>query len=173
MGTTEPGQLAGKSVELAASISRAVRDSGQTVAVAESLTGGSIACHLGAAEASSEWFLGAMVAYSSEVKYTVLGVDRGPVITAGCAAQMAAGVAKLTGADVAVAVTGAGGPGPEEGQPSGTVFIAVKTAAYTRVEEHRFPGDPSEVVRATTFHALTMLITTLQNPQTSTAVDLD
>ena len=172
METLKPGQLVDKSIELASSISCSVRKTGQTVAVAESLTSGSIACHLGAAEESSKWFRGAVIAYDSEVKFTVLGVDRGPVMTASCAAQMVAGVVSLTGADVAVAVTGVGGPGSEEGQPSGTVFIAVQAAANTKVEKHQFPGDPTQVVQATTFHALTMLLTALQLHGTGTSSPL-
>lgn len=144
-------------MELATRISAAVRKDGRRVAVAESLTSGSLSCHLGAAEAASEWFLGGVVAYHSAVKFTLLGVDRGPVITARCALQMAQGVVKLTGADIAVAVTGAGGPGPEEGKPSGTVFIGLYSAAGTRVEEFHFHAGPSHVVHETTFHALQML----------------
>ena len=50
-----------------------------------------------------------------------LGVDPGPVVTALAARQMAGGVARLLGADVAISVTGVGGPDEEEGQPPGTV----------------------------------------------------
>lgn len=157
MSPNQPDSLAGDSMAVAAAISQTARKGQWTVAVAESLTSGSLSCHLGAAEGSSDWYLGGVTAYSSAVKYKVLGVDRGPVITARCAEQMAAGVAKLTEADFSVAVTGAGGPGQEEGKPAGTVFIAVHSAKGTHVAEHHFTGDASHVVQKTTLQALRML----------------
>jgi nicotinamide-nucleotide amidase len=66
------------------------------VAVAESLTSGDIACRLCAAPNASSWFAGDLVAYASEVKFKVLDVDPGPVVSARCAAQMARGVARLS-----------------------------------------------------------------------------
>jgi nicotinamide-nucleotide amidase len=139
------------------SISRALRRAKQTVSVAESLTSGRLAGHLGAAPSASEWFCGGVIAYASQVKFTVLGVEPGPVITASCARQMARGVAELTGSDLAVAVTGVGGPDPVEGHPPGTVFVAVRGPATDRVEEFQFPGDVDTVVQATAMQALKML----------------
>lgn len=157
MTAPHPDRLLKKSVEISARISRIMRRTHRKVAAAESLTSGSISCHLGAAESSSEWFLGSVIAYDSEVKFSVLGVERGSVITADCARQMADGTAKMMHADFAVAVTGAGGPQPEEDQPAGTVFIAVHTPTGTSVAKHRFLGNPSEVVQETTLRALQML----------------
>ncbi len=127
------------------------------VAVAESVTGGKIAAQLAAGANSADWFCGGVVAYQSEVKFRVLGVDRGPVVTASAAKQMARGVRELHGADVAVAVTGAGGPDPQDGQPVGTVFIGLSTSSGDRVQEHHFDGEPERVVAATTVAALRML----------------
>lgn len=122
------------------------------------MTSGSLSSHLGAAEASSDWFLGGVIAYAKAVKFNVLGVEPGPVVTASCATQMLSGVLRLTGADFAAAVTGVGGPGPEEGKPSGTVFIAAGQAGDIRVLEHHFGGDPAQVVHETTVAALQMLL---------------
>jgi nicotinamide-nucleotide amidase len=144
-------------MDVAASIARALKRDGHTVAVAESLTSGSIASSLGAAEGASDWFRGGVVAYSAEVKFTVLKVPEGPVVTAACARQMASGVAELTGADFALAVTGVGGPEQEEGRPVGTVFVAVTSPNGDRVEECHFDGGPAEIVHATTAHGLRML----------------
>lgn len=139
-------------------IAGAARRTGVRVAVAESLTSGLIASQLGAAEESSAWFAGGVVAYSSEVKFQVLGVDHGPVITAPCAEQMATGVAQLMGADVAVAVTGVGGPGSEEGQPAGTVFVGGTAGGRTVCERHQLEGeDPAQILTATTLRALDLL----------------
>ncbi|UNX53227.1 CinA family protein [Georgenia sp. TF02-10] len=142
---------------LLARIAEHVDGSGRTVAVAESLTAGLIATQLGAAEASSTWFAGGVVAYTSETKYEVLGVERGPVVTAACAEQMAAGVARLLRADVAVAVTGVGGPTEEEGKPAGTVFVGGCRGGRTVSEEHHLDGGPPEVLQATTLRALDLL----------------
>ena len=131
--------------------------SGLTVAVAESLTSGLLATQLGAAERASTWFAGGVVSYLDEVKFTVLGVDPGPVVTARCAEQMADGVARLTGADVAVSVTGVGGPGPEEGHPAGTVLVGGCLRGTTHHEEHHLPGDPEDVLTGTVLRALEML----------------
>jgi nicotinamide-nucleotide amidase len=140
--------------QLERQIADALLNSNRTAAVAESLTGGNISAGLSAIEGASDWFLGGVVAYAEEVKFDLLGVDRGPVITARSAEQMARGVSRLLHADLAVATTGVGGPGPQEGLPQGTVFIAVATPTTAYVQEYRFEGDPSEVVRQTTRQAL-------------------
>lgn len=158
----EPGSLQTDAMTSARAIAHLVHATGRTVAVAESLTSGSISAHLGAAGEASEWFRGGVVAYSSEVKFKVLGVDRGPVVIAECARQMARGAADLLDADYSLAVTGAGGPGPEEGRPQGTTFIAAHSAASEEVEEHHFDGDPEEVVRAATEAALALLRTLIE-----------
>ena len=127
---------------------------GLRVAVAESLTAGRISSFLGRGEAASEWYRGAVVAYDEEVKFEVLGVTRGPVVTAACAREMADGVRTLLGADVALGITGVGGPGPQEDCPPGTVHLAVSTEEGTRTVHVRLDGDPSEVVAAATSLAL-------------------
>jgi nicotinamide-nucleotide amidase len=119
-----------------------------TVAVAESLTGGMIATALAAAERSSEWFLGSVVAYASQVKHDVLDVPDGPVVSASAASAMARGVRRLLKADVAVAVTGAGGPGGQDGREPGTVFVAFDGGDEHRVLRLELDDEP-EVVCAT------------------------
>lgn len=141
----------------AEAISRIALDRGITVAVAESLTGGALAQALAAAPDASEWFAGGVVAYTVRTKARVLGVPEGPVVNAPTARRMAEGVRELLDADIAAAVTGVGGPGDEEGQPPGTVFLAVVTADSTRITEFAFAGDPASVLAQTvdaTLHAL-------------------
>lgn len=130
---------------------------GLTVAVAESLTSGAIASALGAAPGAADWFAGGVVAYSEQVKFDVLGVTPGPVITASCAEEMASGVGRLLGAGMVVSVTGAGGPGPEEGHDAGTVFLAHGRPDSLHVDELHFDGDPEQVVHATVDAALRAL----------------
>jgi nicotinamide-nucleotide amidase len=135
-------------------IADALTRTDHTAAAAESLTGGNVSAELSAIEGASNWFLGAVVAYAEKVKFDLLDVPPGPVITADCAQQMAVGVARLLGADFAVATTGVGGPGPQEGLPQGTVFIAVATPDGSRSRQYSFDGEPAQVVQDCTRRAL-------------------
>jgi nicotinamide-nucleotide amidase len=134
---------------------------GRTIAVAESLTGGMIASALAEAEGSSDWFRGSLVAYSTEVKHEVLGVPVGPVVSAEAAEVMARRVRSLLLADIAVAVTGAGGPSPQDGHEPGTVFLAVDGNDSPDVQRLQLPGDPERVCAATTLAALDALLKAL------------
>lgn len=132
---------------------------GLTIAVAESLTAGHLAAALGAAPEAADWFRGGVVAYSRHVKHRVLGVPEGPVVCETAAAAMAVGVAALMGADLAVAVTGAGGPDPQDGHPPGSVWFAVAGRSTRSAVHHRFDGSPEEVIDRTVEHALRLLLT--------------
>src|SRR5690349_4551469 len=112
-----------------------------TIATAESLTSGTIAKTLGAGPNASDWFRGGIVAYQEPVKFDVLGVPEGAVVTAECAEQMALGTRKLFGADVVISATGVGGPDPSEGKPPGTVFIAVAHGDDVEVEKLELDED--------------------------------
>jgi nicotinamide-nucleotide amidase len=153
----ETPELSGDAYELAEVVARHAQEADLTVATAESLTSGQVAAHLGAAAASSSWFKGGVVAYDDEVKFKVLDVPRGPVISQDCGSAMAEGVRRLLGADVAVAVTGVGGPDEQEGQPAGTVYIGVASSDGGTCRHHRFDGDPKEVITATALEALKAL----------------
>ncbi len=131
------------------------------IAVAESLTGGALSQALAAAPDAGTWFAGGVVAYTVETKNRVLGVPVGPVVNAPTARQMAQGVLELLDADVALAVTGVGGPGEEEGHPAGTVYLAIVTADSTRITEFAFDGDPEQVVKQTVDASLEALRTDL------------
>jgi nicotinamide-nucleotide amidase len=128
-----------------------------TVAAAESLTSGLIASRLGAGPDASEWFRGSVVAYQESVKFDVLGVPHGPVVTPDCAEAMARGVARLLSAEVAVAATGVGGPEPSEGKPAGTVYLALVVGESATVRELELGGDPEQILEATAVHALELL----------------
>jgi nicotinamide-nucleotide amidase len=144
-------------------VARLARLRGVTVAAAESLTSGLIASRLGAGPAASEWFRGSVVAYQEPVKFEVLGVRGGPVVTAECAGQMAAGVRRLLGADVSVSATGVGGPDPAEGKPPGTVHVAVSTDAETVTRSLVIDGDdPERILAETARVALELLAEALE-----------
>jgi nicotinamide-nucleotide amidase len=135
-------------------IGRMAQDRSVRIAAAESLTSGAIASALGRGEEASEWFAGGVVAYAESVKRDVLGVTATSVLTAQCARELATGVARLLDADVAVAVTGVGGPDPEEGLPAGTVYAAVCVGDEVTDATWRFEGDPSAIVEQTVTAAL-------------------
>lgn len=141
----------------ATTLADAVGRRGWTVATAESLTGGTIATVLAAAPSAGTWFRGGVVAYSPEVKFELLGVPCGPVVTEECARTMAEATARLLGADLCVAVTGVGGPDPDEGHPAGTVWLAVTSPGGSRTEKAQFEGDPPDILVATTDRALALL----------------
>ncbi|MDT0164636.1 CinA family protein [Actinotalea sp. AC32] len=130
---------------------------GWTVATAESLTGGTVASVLAAAPSAQEWFRGSVVAYTSEVKFGLLDVPEGPVVTEECARTMATSTARLLGADLVVAVTGVGGPEPDEGEPAGTVWFAVVSPDGVHTEKVVFDGDPAEVLARTSQAAIGLL----------------
>ncbi len=143
--------------ELPQLIADEVERAGLTVATAESLTCGNLTGALGRGGGTGEWLSGGIVAYLTEIKQTVLGVSEGPVVSARCAEEMAAGAARLFNADLTVSTTGAGGPGPLEGKPAGTVFIGWSLHGKTGHSEYLFDGDPTEVLEKTEAAALQQL----------------
>lgn len=143
-------------------IAARVTDGGASVAVAESLTGGLLTDALATAEGSGGWLRGGIVAYATEVKRELLGVD-GPVISKDCAVQMADAARRLLRADVGLGITGVGGPDRQEDQPVGTVFIACTTHEGSIVEEHAFEGDAAEIVDASVEHGLRVLLRALED----------
>ncbi len=145
--------------ELVARIAEAAVQQHLTIASAESLTGGQLACMLSAGRHSGIWYRGGVVAYHREVKYDVLGVPEGPVISAEAAGAMAEEARRLLGSLFSVAVTGVGGPGRQEGQPPGTVFIAVCGPDGThRVRRFAFDGEPLVILKQTAYHSLRALL---------------
>lgn len=134
-----------------------VEDAGLTVAVAESMTGGLVASRLVEVPGASDWFKGGVVSYASEVKYDLLGVPEGPVVSEQAAAAMAEGVAKLLGTDIGLSITGVAGPAEQEGQPVGTVFFGVALDGKTEVVHVRLPGDRPRVRQYATISLLDLL----------------
>ena len=127
---------------------------GLTLGVAESLTGGLIAARLTAVPGASEWFRGSVVSYATEVKFSVLGVPEGPVVTEAAARAMAAGATRSLGADAGLAVTGVAGPTAQEDQPVGTVHFAAAVDGVTTSGSARLPGDRERVRQFATITAL-------------------
>ena len=118
---------------------------GRTLATAESCTGGLLAQSLAQLSGSGTWFRGGLVAYQREVKFRLLGVTPGPVVTERAAREMALGAAALFHADAAVAITGAAGPDPHDGAAPGTVCVATVVDGDAAAEEYHFDGTPAAV----------------------------
>lgn len=154
--------------ELVARVARLATTSGCTIGVAESLTAGRIAAALGSGPNASDWFRGCVVAYAPEVKFDVLGVERGPVHSARCARELALGAVRVLDADVGVAATGVGGPGADEGVPPGTVFVAcAEGSRIVAQQELHLPGPPGAVVGATVQVCLRLLAEAIEELQRS------
>ena len=102
-----------------------LRDRGLTLGLAESVTGGLVSGRLTNIAGASDVLRGAVVSYASEVKFDVLGVTNGPVVSPEAAIEMAVGAQRVLGADVGLSLTGVAGPAEQEGQRPGTLCIGV------------------------------------------------
>jgi nicotinamide-nucleotide amidase len=111
-------------------VGRLLRAGGRSLALAESLTGGSVGARITSVPGASDYLIGDAVVYTAEAKRSVLGVseetlaDPGPVSRA-CAIEMAAGARSLFSADIGLSLTGAAGPEPHGGAEPGTVWIGL------------------------------------------------
>jgi len=136
--------------------------SGQTVAVAESLTGGLVAAALTDIAGASEVMRGGVIAYATEVKARVLGVDEVLLARVGSvdtevAEQMATGVLSLMGATYGLATTGVAGPDSVDGKPVGMVYVAVAGPGTTRVKALALSGDRVAIRAESVLAALALL----------------
>ena len=102
-----------------------LRDRGLTLGLAESVTGGLVSGRLTNVAGASDVLRGAVVSYASEVKFDVLGVANGPVVSPEAAVEMAVGAQRVLGADVALSLTGVAGPAEQEGQRAGNLCLVV------------------------------------------------
>lgn len=112
-------------VSMEHAVASLLAEHGLTLAVAESLTGGLVAARLVNVPGASAWFRGGVVAYASDVKHDLLAVPPGPAVSNETAGAMAAGVRRRMSADVGLGVTGVAGPDPQDGEPPGTVYLAI------------------------------------------------
>lgn len=132
--------------DLETEVGRLLKAGGKTLSAAESCTGGEIAHLITSVAGSSAYFLGSVTSYAVSVKEKVLGVpadviEKHGVVSSEVAAAMAEGVRSLTGSDYAVATTGLAGPGGDEFNPVGTVWIGVTGPHGTRTVRHSYKND--------------------------------
>jgi nicotinamide-nucleotide amidase len=128
-----------------------------TLGLAESISGGLMGARLTDVAGASGFFRGSIVSYDSEVKFDLLGVPEGPVVSAAAAEAMAAGARRVLGSDVGLAVTGVAGPAEQDGQPVGTVFVGLALDDQVESMQMRLPGDRRRIREFTVISALNLL----------------
>ncbi|GGK90574.1 CinA family protein [Mangrovihabitans endophyticus] len=141
---------------------RALRSRGQTVACAESLTGGLVAATLVEVPGASVVFRGAMVVYATDLKNVLAGVPESLLAERGAvdpdvARALAVGARERCIADWGVATTGVAGPDPQEGKPVGLVYVAVAGPTRTTARELRFDGSRARIRAAAVSAVLALL----------------
>ncbi len=142
---------------------RMLTDDGQTLAIAESCTGGMVASELVAIPGCSKFLLEACVTYSDAAKVSRLGVrqetlDEFGAVSEQCAREMAEGMKRTSGADYALATTGYAGPdGGTEENPVGTIFIALARPGETLVKRISLFGDRARIREIATLHTFDLL----------------
>lgn len=134
-----------------------LRERGWSLGLAESVTGGLVAGRITNVPGASAVFRGSIVSYASEVKFDLLGVPQGPVVSEAAAAAMAVGAQRVLGSHVGLALTGVAGPSEQDGMPVGTlcVGIAIGDAVHTRTL--RMPGQRDQMRQMSVISALDLL----------------
>ena len=171
-----PGDDVEEQIDSAASeCVRRLRDADVTLATAESLTGGLVGGAITAVPGASAVYRGGVVAYATDLKNELLGVDAGLLARAGAvdpevARSMATGARTRLGADIGLATTGVAGPSPQDGKSPGTVWVGVATRSTSwAVDVSCAPvGDRTSVRQSAVLSALrelNLLLAALGQPQ--------
>jgi nicotinamide-nucleotide amidase len=151
-----------------ASVVGRLLDRGLTVATGESLTAGLVAATLAEVPGCSSVLRGAVVAYQADVKGSLLDVPvetrAGGLVSRAVAEAMAAGAARRLGADVGIGTTGVAGPDPHDGEPVGSVWIAVVTPDGPAARHLQLGGDRAGIRRQTVEACWDLLLDTLAPP---------
>ena len=144
-------------------LNRALQEAGATVATAESLTAGRLAALLTDPPGASKTYRGGFVTYATELKHTLLGVpvsviETVGVVSAECAAAMAAGARERSGATYGLSTTGVAGPEEQEGKPVGTVYVGVSGPHGETTTRLGLSGSRMEIQRDTCLFAVDELL---------------
>ena len=138
-----------------------LRERGLSLGLAESVTGGLVAGRLTNVPGASDVFRGSIVSYASAVKFDLLGVPNGPVVTEAAAAAMARGVQRVLHCDVGLALTGVAGPDEQHGMPVGTLCVGIAIGAEVHARTLRVPGQREQMRQMSVISALDLLRRTL------------
>ncbi len=134
-----------------------LRRRGWSLGLAESVTGGLVAGRLTDVPGASDVLRGSVVSYASEVKFDLLGVPDGPVVSEAAALAMAAGACRVLGSDVGLSLTGVAGPAEQDGQPVGTLCIGLITPMVRHTTTVRMPGQRRQMRELSVITAFDLL----------------
>ena len=134
-----------------------LRERELSLGVAESLTGGLMGARFTSVPGASDVFRGGIVSYASDVKFSLLGVPQGPVVSANAVKAMAEGARRALRTDVALATTGVAGPAEQEGQPVGTVFLGLAMDGVSEAQRVQLPGDRQRIRQYAVISAVNLL----------------
>ncbi|BFH76774.1 CinA family nicotinamide mononucleotide deamidase-related protein [Thermus thermophilus] len=146
---------------LAEAVKRRMEREGATLSTMESLTGGLLGAEITRVPGASRFYLGGVVSYSVGAKAR-FGVPQdllSRTVSAETARAMAEAARSLFGSTYALATTGVAGPDPLEGEPPGTVYVALAGPTGAEVRRYRFPGDRETVRLRSVYAALALLVT--------------
>lgn len=154
--------------EVASDVIQLLKQAGETVGVAESLTGGGLMTAITSVSGASAVFRGGVVSYATPLKERLLNVDpalikQHGVIHEDVVKQMAMGARKVTTFDDkpttwGISTTGVGGPDPQDEKPAGTAFIGIASPSRSwELGPFHFPGDRQQIRQATIMEALAQL----------------
>jgi nicotinamide-nucleotide amidase len=144
-------------------VGRALRAKGFTLAIAESCTGGLVGHMITREPGASDFLVVDAVTYANSAKSRILGIDEETIrwhgaVSREVAAAMAEGVRRVSGADIALSLTGVAGPGGgSEAKPVGLVFIAVASERGTDVKERNFVGDRHQIQTLASYAGLQLI----------------
>jgi nicotinamide-nucleotide amidase len=140
----------------------ALRERGWSLGLAESVTGGLVAGRLTGVPGASDVVRGAVVSYASGVKFDVLDVPRGPVVSEEAALAMAHGARRVLRSDVGLSLTGVAGPTEQDDMPVGTLCVAIVSPTGERTHTFRLPGLRDQMRQMSVISALDFLRRHLQ-----------
>ena len=149
--------------EIPEAIGRILRESDQTLAIAESCTGGFLSHQITSIAGSSQWFRGSMVPYSNDLKRDLLGVDQKILDEDGAVSEpvvlaLAENIRKTLKADVGLSISGIAGPGGgSEEKPVGTVWIGYADKHKSVAKKFRFIRDREVNIKYSSIAALNMI----------------
>ena len=135
-----------------------LEERGWTLGIAESVTGGLVGGRITSIAGASRVFKGGVISYASDVKFDVLGVEAGPVVSERAAMQMASGAQRVLGASVGLALTGVAGPDEQDGEPAGTLCVGVSFPnGQTFSTRSQLPGQRDQMRQFSVITALAFL----------------
>ena len=134
-----------------------LRERGWSLGLAESVTGGLVAGRVTNVPGASEVFRGGVVSYASDVKFDLLGVPRGPVVSEVAAAAMAVGAQRVLNCHVALALTGVAGPAEQDGMPVGTLCVGIAIGDQVQTRTLRMPGARDQMRQMSVISAMDLL----------------